>query len=677
MNLEPSPPPVPGPSHDWRAWARSEGSTLAVGALALVVFLVWEWRDGGFASTDWLPGGLFLLGLLVTLLLAVGGAPRLSRALLVSIAFLAAFTVWNACSIAWAEVRGVAWDGTNRTLVYLVVFALFAIPAWSRRSTALLLGAFSLGVAAVGAYAFFHTTAAHPLDAFVSGRLAVPLEYPNAVACLYLSALWPALYLAARRTTPPVVRGLMLAAAGVLIDLSILCQSRGSLVALPATALVFLLVVPMRLRLITIVVPLAAAVGLGAATLIHVSQAILYQDGAVRAIDAARSTIVTTAIALFVLGAILGLVDSRVVLPRRVVRIAGATLTAVALATAAVTTIVVTAFEHPIDRVTTGWNEFKADVENDATRPHLITGFGSKRYDLWRVSLIELRRHPVGGIGSDNFAAAYLRERRTTEEPLYPHGLPFRLAAGTGVVGILLFLGWLIAALWAFAAAGGARSRDTQALACSALAVPVYWLLQGAVDWFWEIPVLAAPAFAAMALAIRTTDDGAPLRIARSSPWLIAGVCAAALVPALSLTAPWLSAREVQGVSNTWFTDPARAFDRLDQARRFDPLSDDADLVAGVIARRLREPARERAAFARAVERNPSNWYTWLELALIDAAAGRHEAAAAEAAQARRLNPHDPLVVRVTRRIEDRLSVDQTAVERRFTNRLQPILRGR
>ena len=77
------------------------------------------------------------------------------------------------------------------------------------------------------------------------------------------------------------------------------------------------------------------------------------------------------------------------------------------------------------------------------------------------------------------------------------------------------------------------------------------------------------------------------------------------------------------------------------------------------------------------MERNPSNWYTWLELALIDAAAGRHKAAAAEAAQARRLNPHDPLVVRVTRRIEDRFSVDQTAVERRFTNRLQPILRGR
>ena len=124
----------------------------------------------------------------------------------------------------------------------------------------------------------------------------------------------------------------MLAAAGVLVDLSILCQSRGSLVALPATALVFLLAVPMRLRLVAIVVPLAAAVGLGAATLIHVSQAILYQDGAVRAIDAARSTILTTAIALFVLGAILGLVDSRVVLPRRLVRIAGVTLTAAALA---------------------------------------------------------------------------------------------------------------------------------------------------------------------------------------------------------------------------------------------------------------------------------------------------------------------------------------------------------
>ena len=176
-------------------------------------------------------------------------------------------------------MRGVAWDGTNRTLVYLVVFALFAIPAWSRRSAALLLGAFSLGVAAVGAYAFFHTTASHPLDAFVSGRLAVPLEYPNAVACLYLSALWPALYLAARRATPPVVRGLMLAAAGLLVDLSILCQARGSLVALPATALVFCSPFDAA-RMSRSSCHSPAAVGLAAATADPVSQAIYRTGGA-------------------------------------------------------------------------------------------------------------------------------------------------------------------------------------------------------------------------------------------------------------------------------------------------------------------------------------------------------------------------------------------------------------
>ena len=45
-----------------------------------------------------------------------------------------------------------------------------------------------------------------------------------------------------------VVRGLMLAAAGLLLEAALLCQSRASLIAVPVTAAVYLLVVPQRLR---------------------------------------------------------------------------------------------------------------------------------------------------------------------------------------------------------------------------------------------------------------------------------------------------------------------------------------------------------------------------------------------------------------------------------------------
>ena len=63
-----------------------------------------------------------------------------------------------------------------------------------------------------------------------------------------LTAFWPAVLLASRRSVPVVVRGLMLAAAGLLLEAALLCQSRASLIAVPVTAAVYLLVVPQRLR---------------------------------------------------------------------------------------------------------------------------------------------------------------------------------------------------------------------------------------------------------------------------------------------------------------------------------------------------------------------------------------------------------------------------------------------
>src|SRR5207302_7556647 len=80
------------------------------------------------------------------------------------------------------------------------------------------------------------------------------------------------------------------------------------------------------------------------------------------------------------------------------------------------------------------------------TSSHFTSGLGNNRYDFWRVALIELRAHPAAGVGADNFAEDYVRLRRSSEEPLYPHSLELRVLAQTGVVGALLFAGFLIAA---------------------------------------------------------------------------------------------------------------------------------------------------------------------------------------------------------------------------------------
>src|SRR5689334_25322383 len=104
-------------------------------------------RDGGYAVTTWAPGALLLVALLAVcawpLPLRVAELPR---PVVVALGALAAFTAWSYLSIAWADDQGVAWEGANRTLLYLVVFALFA--AWRQRpeTAALVLGAWTLAL---------------------------------------------------------------------------------------------------------------------------------------------------------------------------------------------------------------------------------------------------------------------------------------------------------------------------------------------------------------------------------------------------------------------------------------------------------------------------------------------------------------------------------------------------
>ncbi len=647
---------------------RDELASAIVGALAFAIFLVWIPLDGGFEQRRWLPGALFLLALLAVLAITRGISFGGSRLVAVAVGAFALFTAWNGASILWADVRGDAWEGTNRTLLYLCVYLLFVALPWTPRTTRALLGSYVVGVAAIVAFKIWQATSGgDPNHWLIGDRLAVPMDYANANASLCLSALFPAVLLASRREVPAALRGLFLACAGLFAETFLLCQSRSALLALPVVTLLVVAIVPGRTRFVIGLVPVAVAATLTAPTLLDV-----YADTAT--LPDARLPIVWTVLALFAIGALWGLVDRRADVPGRVTRAIGAALAIASVAVVvAGAAVLLAVYGDPVGHAKSGWNQFKANERFEGSNTNLFSGVGSKRYDLWRVALIEFRESPLVGIGSENFGAQYLKKRRTEQDDRYPHSLPLKILSQTGLVGSLLFATFLVAALAAAWRATRQLAGWSRVGSVAALAYFAYWLVHGSFDWFWERPALSGPAFAALALAARTTEQPEPLEmVSRDRRRVVLGGALAAvamLVAAASLTFPWLSQRYVDDALAALATDPAAAIDGLEHAHTLNPLTDQPDLLAAVIAGETGDAARAREFYRRAIGRNPTNWFAHFRLAIIDGNGGRRASAVRQAARAKELNPGEELVDLVLDRVRRGLPVDSDEIDEIFLER--------
>jgi O-antigen ligase len=654
---------------------RGRPDAVATGAIAVVaacVFAFWARTDAGFDPVVWAEGGLLLL---VVLGFALAYRPELlrdvPRTTIVAIAALAAFAVWSLASILWADSRADAWDGGNRVLVYLVVYALFALWPWRPTGAAAALGMFSVGVTLVGVATLVGAAWGDaPGDALIAGLLAEPAGYHNANAALFLLAFWPAVYLASRAEAR-WARPLLLAVAVADLQLALLSQSRGATVVFPVALLVYFAIVPGRVRSLTALVPAALVAAVTAPTMLDVYPA-ADTAGLPSALQDAVFAIVAGVAVAAAVGVLLVVLESRVrISPERVRTVGVVALAAVALAALAGAALAVRA--HPVRVAQDAWSEFTEVYETGATgdESHLSSGVGSNRYDFWRVALNEFADAPFAGIGADNFAIPYLRERRSVEEPLYPHSLQVQVLSQTGIVGAGLFVAFVVAAVAAAAQARG--DRRAWGLAAVGIVAATYWLGHASGDWLWEIPGVGAPALAALGLgaglARREPERG------RAGRPLVALAVLAGLAVAVSLVPPWLSAQQVDAATRTWRDDPAGAYATLGRARRLNPLSPRPDLVEGAIASRRGEWDRMRSAFGRALGRSPGSWYAELELGVVEAVTGRRREALRHLERARTLNPREPAIAFVRDRVEAGRPVDPRDVDRLFVRRVEGITR--
>ena len=684
---------------------------------AIVLFVVWATSQAGYPLTHWAPGALIVLVLLAIAALAVPlRFAEIPVAVKLALACLAAYTALSFLSILWASAPAEAWEGANRTLLYLLVFTLFSLWPRGGASAALLLGVWTLALIGLAVYVALRLDLASgkSFAALFSGeRLAYPVGYPNATAAQWLMAFWPALLLA-RGTSPPwALRGLLAGGAVVLADVALFSLSRGSLYATPVMIVLVFALVPQRLRTFATAVPVALGIGATAPLVLHVGNRI-------RAGQSANAATHTAVLAMFTAALLVGLLvaggaalESRRTVSPALVRGVRRGVTVAALATLLAVVVGGLAVAgngvggNPITRARHAWDSFKGGYTAEAAGANrLLGGLGSNRYDFFRVAVDEFVAHPVLGIGADNFAQQYLVHGRSDETPRYPHSVELRTLSQTGLVGTLLAIVGLGAALLAGWQAMRRADPLARTVAAAALAGFAYWAVHGSFDWFWEFAGLGASAFALLGIACslvgvrgvqkadapraraghqglgRVEDapgglDDAPdrfvqsplsqgtsmteaRRVHRDAPMRLAFATVAgllALAAAASLTAPWLSERQIQSAAHIWPREPLVAYGRLGEAANLNPLSDRPYLVEGSIALRYNDLARAQRAFSQALVRVPDDAYAALELGAIASQSGQRTRALVLLERAVRLDPRDPLArealssVRVGKRV--------------------------
>ena len=604
----------------------------ALPGLAAVAVLVWWSTDqGGYFQKTFYPGTILLLGILVATAIGSPDSFRgLSRLGQVALGALALFTAWSFLSITWADAQGPAWDASNRTLLYLILFTLFSRAVSGRLTRRLVLGAWTLAIIGLAVVVLLKLPAVLNADRTIfAPGLEQPLGYSNANAALWMMAVWPAVTLASSFGVTPWLRGVFAAGIVILAETSLLSESRGSVVAVGVVLVVLFVVVPRRVRTFLTLVPPAIAIAATTPHTLHLANRAASPSAVAQLGDVAAPVLIAAVLAGVVVALAGELEDRRP--PSEALSRAGTRIVGIAMGLIVVAGLAggLAIAGNPVHRVNRAWDEFKqVGAPNPDASGRLAAGFGGARYDYYRVALDVWKEHPVAGIGAGNFSEDYIQRGRVGERPTSPHSIEFGTLVETGLVGAALLLAAFAAGLVCAGAAARRSGRFSRAVAAGGLLMFVYWLVQTSADWLWEFPALGGAAFAFLGLAV----SAAPRRevvAARREVLIPAAVAGGiiAIAACLSLLGPWASDIEVRRAAATWQQYPDAAFKQLDKAADYNGLSERPGLLAGAIAIQLRRYDQARKAFQQVLERDPRNLTATISLASLESNAGHRKEA--------------------------------------------------
>jgi O-antigen ligase len=600
-------------------------------------------------------------GLLVCAALAQAGSQRAKvwgGATTIAFLCLAAFT---ALSTGWSVQPSNSWIEASRTFSYAASFAgaialvRLAAGRWRSVICGVLLATVVVSGYAVGTKVF---PAAGPSFA----RLNAPFNYWNVVGLAAALGVPPALWVGSRRDG----HGAQIAIAGPAICLLLftvmLAYSRGALLALVLGLVFWFVVAPLRLRS-------AAALaigGAGAAVVVvwtFAQPALTTDNASLAARNPAGHELGWLLLAVLAACAAAGLALRFALLrnpPSEALRrragvallVCVALVPVVALAgLAASSRGLFGSISHDANTLT----NTNVSVSNSANR---LTALGSARALYWSDAIKAFDNSPTIGNGADSFQTTFLSYATASNQNVaQAHSYIFQTLTDLGVVGLILSLAlaatWLIAA---FRAAGPFKLREPGPGADSAeriglltmITCVVVFAVHSTVDWTWFVPGVALIALLCAGWVAGRGAHGAVLALGRPSLAALrdtrrGALAATAVVLALLVAWSQWQPQRSEDSTNAAFTALVNGLATKGSAASADFNLAEADARSAISENPLdyqpwvwladaqadlHHESSGYASIVRAVQLQPSNPYTWYDLAYFDA----HQLGAARAA---------------------------------------------
>jgi hypothetical protein len=368
------------------------------------------------------------------------------------VGLLLAFTALTGLSVVWSVAPDASWQDAGRMLAYSGVFAAAVALVWiAPAGWRALLGGTVLAAVVVCGYALLTKVLPDQLDATdIYARLQEPYGYWNAIGLTAAMGAIGCLWLGARRAGHAALNALAYPAMGLTIVTLMLAYSRGALAALVVGLVVWMCLVPLRLRGARVLVVSA----LGAAPVVawDFSRHALSSDGV--ALVARTTTghqlgvlLGAMLIVLTLVGVAIGFFGDRrapTAATRRAVGIVlAASLVLVVVAIAGGLAVSKRGLTGTISHDLSSLTNPNAPVPKNT--PGRLTAIGSVRARYWNEALEIFDAHPALGAGAAGYETARLRYRTQPLDVRQAHGYVVQTLADLGLVGLVLTLALLVA----------------------------------------------------------------------------------------------------------------------------------------------------------------------------------------------------------------------------------------